>query len=312
MRIIFFGSSEFAVPVLDALKEKQEIVLVVTQPDRKKGRSLKISSTPVKTAAKSSGIKIFQPDNVNTQDSLEYLKKLGADLFVVVSFGQILRSQLLDIPRIYPVNVHASLLPKYRGAAPVNWALANGEKETGVTIIRMNEGMDEGEIILKDPVLIEDGEDAITLSEKLSKKGTELLLNAIDLIEKNTVSFIKQDDKVATYAPKLKKQDGLIDWRLSAKGIYNRIRAFVPWPGCYACWNKKIFKIWKARPDNNPVATKPKPGAVLECSKDGISVGTGAGALMIEELQLQGKRRMTAEEFLAGHKDLCPGAKFTS
>lgn len=311
MRIIFFGSSDFAVPVLEALKDKEEIILVVTQPDRKKGRSLKISSTPVKIAAEGLGIKTFQPNNVNCQDSIRNLKKFSADIFIVVSFGQILGKELLDIPRLYSLNVHASILPKYRGAAPINWALANGEKETGITIIKMNEKMDEGEIILKKVVSIGTDEDAIGLSERLSKKGAGLLLDSIDLIKRNTVSFLKQGSSVTTYAPKLKKEDGLIDWRWSADKIYNRIRAFVPWPGCFTYWDKKILKIWRAAVDSSSSSTDSKPGTVLEASKNGILVSTGRGILRIEELQIEGKRRMKAEEFIAGHREMAPGNNFT-
>lgn len=302
MKIIFFGSSDFGVPVLEGLTKNEEVVLVVTQPDREKGRALKKSPTAIKSCAERLGLKIFQPVKVNSKESVEYLKGLSADLFIVVSFGQILSKALLDLPRLYPLNVHASLLPKYRGAAPINWALANGEKETGVTIMRMNEKMDEGDIILKEVVAIAEEDNAITLSEKLSKRGAKLLLDVIELVRNNEVEFIKQDNLKATYAPKLKKEDGVIDWKKSADQIYNRIRAFVAWPGCFTYWDKKILKIWKARPVIDKPGPKSKPGTILEASKKGILVKAGKGALLIEELQLEGKRRMTTEEFLAGHK----------
>ena len=309
MKIIFFGSSEFAVPVLEALKVKEEVSLVVTQPDRKKGRTLKLSHTPVKETALRLGIKTFQPDSVNTKDSIEYLKKSNADIFIVVSFGQILSGEVLALPKLYSLNVHASLLPKYRGAAPINQAIASGEKETGVTIIKMDERMDEGEIALKETVAIDERDDAVTLSKRLSKKGAELLLKAIDSIKIKKINFLRQDDSLATYAPKLKKEDGLIDWCLSADEIYNRIRAFLPWPGCFTHWNEKILKIWKAR-SIKTVDSGSKPGTVLEVKKGTIIVNTGKGAIAIEELQLQGKRRMNVEEFIAGHKDMLPGISF--
>ena len=309
MKIVFFGSSEFAVPVLETLKDKEEVVLIVTQPDRKKGRSLKVDSTPVKKLAEKIGIEIFQPANVNTKDSIERLKAFGADAFVVVSFGQILKPELLDIPKI-PLNVHASLLPKYRGAAPVNWAIANGDKQTGITIIRMNENTDEGDIVSKEIVLIGADDDAILLSERLSRKGVAVLLKSIDLIKKGSVSFEKQQDSEATYAPKLKKQDGLIDWNWSAEKICARIRAFVPWPGCFTCWDNKVLKIWKAKLHAGHKGEK--PGTVLEINKDGILVSAGKGAIGIEELQPESRRRMSAEEFVAGHKELTPGAKLTN
>jgi len=309
MKIIFFGSSEFAVPMLEALEGKEEVVLVVTQPDRKKGRSLKVSSTPLKEAAQKSGIEVNQPANVNSKDSIEYLRKFNADIFIVVSFGQILSGKLLEVPRLYSLNVHASLLPKYRGAAPINWAIANGDKETGVTIIKMNEKMDEGEIALKEAVSVGSEDDATCLSKKLSKRGAELLLKSIDLIACGKMNFIKQDNKDATYAPKLKKEDGFIDWTQGADEICNRIRAFVPWPGCFTDYNKKILKIWKARPVASSL--KSRPGTVLEVRKEGIMVKAGKDAVTIEDLQLEGKRRMNAEEFIAGHKDLTPGLNLT-
>lgn len=310
MKIIFFGSSDFAVPFLEALKDREELVLVVTQPDRKKGRSQRMSSTPVKDASDKAGFKIFQPEDVNCKDSIDYFRGFNPDLFIVVSFGQILSRELLGIPRKNSINVHASLLPKYRGAAPINWAIANGEKETGITVIKMNEKMDEGEIILTERVSIAADEDAIALSERLSKKGIAPLLKSIDLIKKGTVDFLKQDDSQVSYAPKLKKEDGLIDWRWSAEKIYNRVRAFVPWPGCFTYWNKKILKIWSTRPEKRDDPSDLKTGTVLETGKSGILVKAGKGALRIGELQLEGGRRMNAEEFIAGHKEMASGSVF--
>jgi len=309
MKAVFFGSSGFAVPVLEKLDGNAEIVLVVTQPDRQKGRSLKIAPTPVKSKAEEIGLKTFQPARVNSAGSVAFLKRFSADLFIVVSFGQILSEEILSLPKLYCLNIHASLLPKYRGAAPVNRAIADGEKETGVTIMRMNERMDEGDIVLEEAVPVAEEDDAVTLSEKLSKKGADLLIDIMGLIRNNKVEFRAQDNNKATYAPKLKKEDGLIDWTDSADKIYNRIRAFVPWPGCFTHLDKKMLKIWKARPvhpvggpDGPPTGwTKGKPGTILEANKNGILVKTGKGALRIEELQLEGSRRMTSGEFLAGH-----------
>jgi len=308
MKIIFFGSSDFAVPILESLKDKEEVVLVVTQPDRKKGRSKELAPTAIKVASDSLGIKTFQPEDVNCKDSISFLGKIKPELFVVVSFGQILSKSLLDVPKLYSLNVHASLLPKYRGAAPINWAILNGEKETGITIIKMNEKMDEGEILLKEAIPIEDN-DAITLSERLSKKGASLLLNSIELIKAKKANFIKQDNAKATYAPKLKKEDGLIDWSESVDKICNKMRAFVPWPGCFTCWDKKTIKIWNAHKGSGSKGSK--PGTVLEVSRGGILVATGKGVLRIEELQLEGKRRMNVEEFILGHKEITTGSIFS-
>ena len=304
MKIVFFGSSSFAAPILEKLAESEEIVLVVTQPDRRKGRSLQIAPTAVKLKSEELGIKTFQPAKVNSEESIAFLKKFDADLFIVVSFGQIMSKAVLSLPKLYCLNIHASLLPEYRGAAPINWAIANGEKETGVTIMRMNEKMDEGDIVLKDTLHIGESEDAIALTKKLSIKGAGLLLDAIKLIKDDEVELTAQDDSKSTYAPKLKKEDGLIDWAKSADEIYNRIRAFAPWPGCFTHLDEKILKIWKARPIIDSGDDNLKPGAILEINKNCILVKTGKGALKIEELQLEGSRRMTAEEFVAGHKQL--------
>ena len=321
MRIVFFGSSEFAVPILMALKDKEEVVLIVTQPDRKKGRALKVGCTPVKNLASKWDIEIFQPDNVNSYESIQYLKRFDADVFIVVSFGQILCKGLLDIPSRFPLNLHASLLPKYRGAAPINWAIANGEEKTGVTIIKMNEKMDRGDIILKEEVSIGKNEDAIELSRHLSDKGAEVLLNCITLIKKNALPFMRQDNFEVSCAPKLKKEDGLIDWDSSNIEICNRIRAFVPWPGCWTYWNKKMLKIWKARPysiigTGMAVPYKYKPikerhGTVIDVNKNGILVSTGQGGIKIEELQLEDRRRMKVEEFIAGHRKMATGTIFS-
>jgi len=311
MKIIFFGSSEFAVPVLGSLKAKHEVVLIVTQPDRKKGRSSSPSPTAVKATANKLGIEVFQPADVNSRESIGYLEKFGADIFTVVSFGQILSKGLLGLPRVFPINLHASILPGYRGAAPINWAIANGEKETGVTIIRMNEKMDAGDIILKETVAIGKDEDAIMLSERLSKKGAGVLLRSLDLIEKDSVVFKKQDNAEASYAPKLEKKDGLIDWAQSAEEIHNRIRAFVPWPGCFTYWHHKIVKIYKAQFDLGPIVPDSRPGMVLNLSRENIAVATGRGILRILELQLESRRRMKVGTFIAGHKEMTAGAVFS-
>lgn len=308
MKIIFFGSSSFAVPVLDGLAKAEDVVLVVTQPDREKGRALKMAPTAVKLKAEELGIETFQTAKINSRESVEFLKKFNADLFVVMSFGQIISREMLSLPKLYCLNVHASLLPKYRGAAPINWAIANGEKETGVTIIAMNEKMDEGDIILKETAPVSGEDDAITLSGKLSGKGASLLLDAVKLIKDGKAIFTAQDHSAATYAPKLKKEDGLINWTESADKIYNRIKAFAPWPGCFTHLDKKILKILKARPCADFGGGNLKPGAILEVDKNGMRVKTGKGILEIEELLLEGSRRMTAGEFIAGHKQLSLGA----
>ncbi|MBU1913494.1 MAG: methionyl-tRNA formyltransferase [Candidatus Omnitrophica bacterium] len=308
MKIIFFGSSNFAVSILEELAKNENIVLAVTQPDRQKGRSLKVAPTAVKLKAEGLGIKVFQPQKINTKESIEVLKKFNADLFIVVSFGQILSKAVLSLPKLYCLNIHASLLPKYRGAAPINWAIAKGEKETGVTIMRMNEKMDEGDTAIRGTLPITDQDDAIILSEKLSIKGAELLLEAVRLVKDNKIEFTVQDNKKASYAPKLKKQDGCINWNLSAEEISCHIRAFAPWPGCFTYLDKKILKICKARPEiEKSVHLPSEHGTIVEFNKKGMFVRTGKGVLSIQELQLEGSRRMTAEEFIAGHKQISSG-----
>lgn len=316
MKIIFFGSSGFAVPMLEVLAKSEDVALVVTQPDREKGRSLKVAPTVVKLKAEKLGIKVFQPQKINTKESIDFLKKFNADLFVVVSFGQILSKAVLSLPGLYCLNIHASLLPKYRGAAPISWAIANGEKETGVTIMRMNEKMDEGDVALKGIVPIFDQEDASMVSEKLSIRGAELLSEAVRLVKDSKIDFTLQDDKGASYAPKLKKEDGRIDWNLSAEAISCRVRAFTPWPGCFTYLDKKILKICKVMSVSLPGELsgssdrqiKSEPGTIIEVNKQVILVKTGKGILNIQELQLEGSRRMTAKEFIAGHKQFSSGA----
>ncbi|MFH1479567.1 MAG: methionyl-tRNA formyltransferase [Candidatus Omnitrophota bacterium] len=306
MKIIFFGSSDFALPSLERICKAEEVSLVVTQPDRKKGRSLKVAPTPIKESAQHLGIKVFQPEDVNLPEAIEYLKGFKSDIFIVVSFGQILKKDVLDIPRLYSVNIHSSLLPKYRGAAPMNWAIANGDTETGVTIIKMNEKMDEGDMLLKERIPMTPLEDAIDLSKKLSKAASQLIMDAIENIKDSSVVFEKQDSSLATYAPKLKKEDGLIDWKWASAKIYNRARAFLPWPGCFTVWNGKILKVWNPETvDTGSKYSGAKPGTILEIAKDRMVVAGGEStSIAIKELQVEGSRRMSVDEFVRGHRDL--------
>ena len=232
MKIVFFGSSEFAVPSLELLlKSQHDVLAVVTQPDREKGRDRVLAPTPVKEAASKEGIKVLQPENVNDPSFSEVLKKLSADLFVVVAFGQILAKDTLDIPELYSINLHASMLPKYRGAGPVNWTIIKGETKTGLTIIKMNERMDAGDIMLQRKVPIEAEDTAKSLSSRLSYLGGVLVLDAIRFIELDKIKFKRQPKKAGVLAPKLKKEDGLINWGKPAKEVRNRIRGCTPWPG---------------------------------------------------------------------------------
>lgn len=304
MNIIFFGSAQFAVAPLCALiSARHKISLVVTQPDRKKGRHLIRSATPVKQEALRHGLELFQPENINGNVSLQALRVRRPDLFIVVAYGQILSTELLEIPKIMPVNIHASLLPKYRGAAPVNWALINGENETGITIMKIIRKMDAGPVILQEPVPIDAQDDAITLEEKLSQAGSVLLLKALSAIKEDKYRLLPQDEKTASMAPKLKKNDGLIDWHKPAVKICDLVRGCVEWPGAFTHYQGKLIKIYKAEVGSKVLKfLSSKVGEITEVTKNAIVVTCGEGNLAIKELQIEGRRRMAIEEFISGHK----------
>ena len=301
MNIVFFGTSEFAIPVLEKLlNSPHKILALVTQPGRKKGRSLKLLDPSIKETAVKHEIKVFQPENA--EDIASDLKDLNADLFVVVSFGQILGKAILAIPKKCCVNIHPSLLPKYRGAAPMNWAVINGDSSTGISIIRMNERMDAGDIILQNEVELRDDDTSLTLSDRLSKIGANSLLEAMGLLENNSAKFIKQDDGRVSVAPKLKKRDGLIDWLNSAKVIHCMVKGTQPWPGAYTYLNGKSVKIYKTHMVDAGFSKDARPGEILDTfSGKGLLVKAGDAALSIKELQIEGGKRMPVEEFLRGH-----------
>lgn len=308
MNIVFFGSSNFAVPSLKALlTTAHKISCVVTQPDRQKGRHLQLAKTAVKKIAEGASLKIYQPERINTPEAIKFLKDLSPDLFIVVAYGQILSQEILDIPKIFSLNIHGSLLPKYRGAAPINWAIINGEEITGFTIIKMTKEMDAGPVILKKEINIAEGDDALTLEDKLSYLGAQLLLDAIKSIENNNYNLTPQDEEKISFAPRLKKVDGLIHWHKPAKDISNLIRGCAGWPGAFTYYNGKLLKIYRTKVIrlSGDQGISP-PGEIMQISKDGIVVATGKDSLMIEELQMEGKRRMKPEEFIAGHR-ISPG-----
>ncbi|MCG2711350.1 MAG: methionyl-tRNA formyltransferase [Candidatus Omnitrophica bacterium] len=303
MKIVFFGSSSFAVASLQLLKTEHEIAAVFTQPDRSKGRHLHIAKTPVKICAEYNKIEVFQPERISDEQVVAMLKKFQADIFVVVSFGQKLSREVLDIPRLYCVNVHASLLPRYRGAAPINHAIMNGDKITGVSIIKMNEFMDGGDIILSKSLEIGD-DDAIMLTEKLGKLGALGLLEAMEIIEKGKVEFIKQEQAQATKANKLKKADGCINWQDSAESLRNKVRGLLPWPCAYTYYKGKFLKVLKSKvidyPRERPQFVKPAE-VISVCAQEGIVIACGRGELKLERVQPEGKRAMDAHAFVLGH-----------
>jgi methionyl-tRNA formyltransferase len=299
MRIIFMGTPEFAVTSLKALIEFQDdVIAVVAQPDKPKGRGRKLTPPPTKVLAEEYNIPVLQPDKIKTQEFLEELKELNPDLICVTAYGKILPKELLELPPYGCINVHASLLPKYRGAAPINWAIVRGERETGVTTMLMDEGMDTGDMLLKLEIHIQDEDDAGSLSEKLSHLGGELLLETIAQLKEGALNPIKQDESQASYAPMLKKSDGGINWEKSALEIRNLIRGMNPWPGTFTKLNNKSLKIFSVR----VIDDQGKPGEVLESSPGILRVATGEGALDILELQIEGGKRLDVKSFLTGRK----------
>jgi len=299
-RIVFFGTPSFALPTLrDLLEEPDEVVGVVTQPDREKGRGRKMVISPIKELALQHGLTVLQPEKVKEEAFQEALSGLQPDLFVVVAYGQILPKPVLNIPKYGAVNVHASLLPGYRGAAPIAWAILKGEKVTGVTTMVMDEGMDTGDILLQTEVPIGDEETCENLHDRLGSLGAQLLLKTLEKMEAGNIRPIPQDHSKATYAPPLKKEDGHIDWRKGAAEIDRQVRAFNPWPGAFTKWGDRLLKIYRGEIRERTPAGK--PGAVVWVGSDFIEVEAGKDSYLIEEIQLEGRKKMTIRDFLSGH-----------
>ena len=305
MKIVFMGTPEPAAKILQELiSAKHEIVCVVTQPDRPKGRGQKITFLAVKELALKHTLPVEQPEKVkNNGVFVPLLKSLNPDIIVVAAYGKILPKEILAIPKYGCINVHASLLPKYRGAAPIQWALLKGEKETGVTIMKIVERLDAGDIILQEKIKIKDDDNALTLSKRLFDIGGKLLLKALKQIEQGKAKFTPQNEAGATQAPSITKESGEIDWKKSATEIHNRIRAMIPWPVAHTFYKEKLLKIWKAKVYMTDFETKFKlPGTVVEIIKNtGFVVATGAGYILVVEVQAEGKKRMSAYDFAIGH-----------
>jgi methionyl-tRNA formyltransferase len=294
------GTPEFAIPSLAMLIPSDNTILgVITQPDRPKGRGKKLQTPPVKTLALLHGLPVIQPEKVREENFIQWLKTKNPDLVVVVAFGQILPPKILRIPSHGCINLHASLLPKYRGAAPINWVLINGEEKTGVTTILMNEWMDTGDILLKRETKIEEKDDALTLSHRLSTLGAKLLLETISQLKKGTLPSLPQNHSNASYAPVLKKEDGHIEWERDAQAIHNQIRGTIPWPGAFTNLENKLLKIFKSETIEDEA--QGPPGKISQVSPEGIKVATGKGYLLLTEIQLQDRKRMRAAEFVRGH-----------
>jgi methionyl-tRNA formyltransferase len=301
MRIVFIGTGEIGVPTLRALlNSEHEVVAVVTQPDKPVGREQRIESPPIKKAligrARPPGTPIFQPARIKDPQTIEEIRGLTPDVIVVVAYGQILPRDVLEISRRACLNLHASLLPRWRGAAPIQAAIAAGDCETGVTVMYMDEGLDTGEILLQRSVEILPNDTGESLHDRLAQIAPEALLESLRLLASGNAPRIPQDNARATYAPKLKREHGLIDWSESAEAIERRIRAYNPWPGAFMKLDRQNLKIFSA----SVVDLTGQPGEVLRSDED-LIVATGKGALSLAEVQLEGKRRMTAAEFLRGH-----------
>lgn len=299
MRIVFLGTPAFGVPSLQALvKAGHDVVGVFCQPDKPKGRGNKMMPCPVKECAEKLGIPVYQPVKIRV-DGVEDLRSLAPDLCVTAAFGQILSQEILDIPKIGTVNVHSSLLPKYRGSAPINWAIIQGETHTGITTMMTDKGMDTGDILLTREMDILPDETAGELTERMAPIGAELLLETIRRLEAGDCPRQKQDESQMSYFPMLKKEMGLMDWRLTAHQLACRVRGLSPWPGCYTVMGGETLKIWKTQETEGQNAA---PGTILRADpKQGLVVQAGENALKILELQGPGGKRMAAADYLRGH-----------
>ena len=300
MRIIFFGTAEFAVPSLERLASAasgQTVVMCVTQPDRPQGRGLGVEPSPVKRTAERLGLPLLQPARLQAA----LFETLQPEVGVVAAYGRLIPGDLLALPPQGMLGVHPSLLPKYRGAAPVAWAILSGETTTGVTIFRLNERLDAGEMLSQQPVALEAGEDAEALTNRLARLGAEELLRTLETMAAGQVRVRAQDESQASVAPKLTKAQGQIDWRQSAEVIDRLVRATIPWPGAATTWRGGALKIWSAGVGERVAHTTAAPGTVIDETSEALVVATGQGTLIIKEVQPAGKRRMLVKEFLAGH-----------
>ena len=298
--LIFMGTPEFALPSLRALyTARAPILLAVTQPDRPKGRGKKLVAPPVKVLAEAEGIPVYQPEKVKSVEAIERIAAVKPACIVVVAYGQLLSAEILKVPTLGVVNVHASLLPKYRGPAPIHWALIRGESETGVTTMLMDTGMDTGDILLQREVPIDTTDTAGSLHDRLAEEGANLLVETLKLLQEGTLRPRAQDDSKATYAPMLAKEDGKVDWQEDAETICCRIRGLDPWPGGFTLWQGKRLKLFGC--GSLPLSRKIEPGTVIAASEDGLQVAAGKGAVVIKALQLEGRRPLPVADFLRGY-----------
>jgi methionyl-tRNA formyltransferase len=312
LRIVFCGTPAFAVPSLNRLiaQPEFEIAGAVTQPDRPRGRGRQIAVSAVKAAAAKAGIPVYQPEKIRSDEAYEYFRRVAPDVVVIIAYGQIIPSRLIEIPRLGWINVHASLLPKYRGAAPINWAIVNGETGTGVTTMQIDAGLDTGPMLLKYEAAIGADETAPELAARLSEAGAPLIVETLRKLDRGEITPTLQDNSQATLAPILKKDDGKIDWQFSAPTIYNRIRGLQPWPGTFTTFRGRNCRIW-GKP-LKPVAAGGEPGIILPTQENGLLVicgGPAASVLRVEHIQVEGRNRVTDFEFMRGAR-IEPGERF--
>lgn len=315
MRLLFMGTPDFAVPSLQSLHAAGHYIAgVVTQPDRPGGRGKKLRPSPVKQAALGLGLTLWQPEKIKNSDFIGIIKKINPTVIIVVAFGQILPREILEIPTGGCINLHASLLPRYRGAAPIHRAVINGETETGVTTMFMDVGLDTGDMLLSAGIPIATEDNVGSVHDRLSRLGADLLVKTIDLLERGEIKPVPQDDARSTYASMLTQSDEVINWNDSALSIFNRVRGMDPWPGARTLLGDKVLKIWRASFPGSPAGTGKEslcascsPGSVVAAGPDALTVMTGTGPLEITELQLQGGRRLLVQDFLRG-KNILPGA----
>ena len=301
MRIVFMGTPDFAAGALEALiKAGHEIAAVVTQPDKAKGRSKEPIPSPVKVCALKHDIPVLQPKRIKTPEAVEELRSYGADIFIVAAYGQILSQEILDMPPLGSLNIHGSILPKYRGASPIQRAIIDGEEKTGITIMQMDAGIDTGDMLYKKETKIGPEDDFETLHDRLTLLGGEAVVEALTLLEQGKLKPEKQDESQSCYAPLISKEMGVIDFSRPAISIDRLIRGMTPWPSAYTGLRGKQLKIWKAVPETQRDVSGHVPGEILSVEKDSVIVAAGEGAIRLLELQIEGKKRMPAHDFLLG------------
>jgi methionyl-tRNA formyltransferase len=311
LRIVFCGTPEFAVPSLRRLAERPEfsIEAVITQPDRPRGRGQHVTSSPVKEAALEIGLHVYQPETIKSESSQDFLKRVAPDAVVIIAYGQIVPARLLTIPRLGWINLHASLLPRYRGAAPIHWAIANGETVTGLTTMQIDAGMDTGPTLLRREIEIGTDETAPELATRMSASGAELIAESLLRFNRGEISPAPQDSGSASYAPILKKEDGRIDWNLPAHKIYNRMRGFTPWPGSFSSFRGQTCHLWGHPEASGGPEERNTPGEIVHSTKDMFVVCGEGTQLRLDSIQLEGRKKISAREFANGAR-FAPAERF--